>query len=78
MNLASTHQHGQGQLCKTQTSDALLLNGIMRSPALKEMDQKSILNIYDVGKRHPHLDRFRPEQVIMEGDHLPTVIKTIN
>lgn len=56
MNLASTHQHGHKQLCKTQTSDALLLNEINVVPSCMRSGSKSTLNIEFGKKAFP----FRP------------------
>lgn len=51
MDLASTHQHGHKQLCKTQTSDGLLLKKINVNPTCVRSGSKSTLNIYDIGKK---------------------------
>lgn len=52
MNLASTHQHGHEQLCKTQTSDALLLNEINVVPSCVRSGLKLTLNIgIEFGKK---------------------------
>lgn len=51
MNLASTHQHGHDQLCKTQTSDALLLNEINVIPSFVRNGSKLTINIYEIGKK---------------------------
>lgn len=51
MDLASTHQHGHEQLCKTQTSDALLLKEINVISTCVRSGSKSTFNIDEIGKK---------------------------